>query len=270
MNKELLTAYRHHREKRRRATEALSLARKDVAAKTPRYAGGQQYKRNNQFTIGGHTLEWMEQPANFGLRFVGYADEVCKRNYAYNGEIDHTGWYSDDMQYQTLRGAVFQLPARNGQSVYVAGYVEQENRKPINGDSAAIDLSRLFYGEPSEDGASYITAAREAARAADAIAERVAEKEREYAEVWRKGSDYAELGEEVAAARKSCLALIAEIKAQGKAFSPAICDTLKAHVSSYVRDIQKAREKRESLKSDCYHWQYAAFNEGAGETVFPS
>jgi hypothetical protein len=282
MEQELINAYKWQRERsnnaklhqRRSAVaawSALKQARLDVLSKTSRYPGNQQFKRNKPFESGGYKLEWMEQPEHFGLRFVGYADEIATRNYGYGGGIDHTGWYTrHEDYYETLRGAVFQLPARNGRPVYVAGYVEMEGDKPINGNSAAICLSSIVYGEESheKEHISYDEAARECARVADSIAKEVAETQREYDEAWQNGQRYSDLGEEVAEMRKHCLALIKEIKAQGKAFAPAICETLKAHVSSYVRDIQEAREKREKLKDAVYNWQYAAFNEGAGEKVF--
>ncbi len=49
------------------------------------------------------------------LRSVGFADELVR--------IRHTGWFTDrEFQDETMRGVVYQLPAHNGASRYVAGY----------------------------------------------------------------------------------------------------------------------------------------------------
>lgn len=47
------------------------------------------------------------------FRSVGYADEIVR--------IDHKGWYTDSFQDDTMRGVVYQLPARNGKEQFLAG-----------------------------------------------------------------------------------------------------------------------------------------------------
>lgn len=105
-----------------------------------------------------------------GWRDVGDAQDIVR--------IGHTGWYSDAFQDALYVGHVWQLPARGGSPVYVAGYVEKEGRKDDSRGSGYVVLEcahdRLETYDEKED----------AARAGDALAERNAEREREYSERW--------------------------------------------------------------------------------------
>jgi hypothetical protein len=80
-----------------------------------------------------HRYEWMgtpEQGPRFsedgrhaylptvaldGLRDVGHADDILPRS------ISHRGWFADANQDETYRGHVWQLPARKGEPVNIAG-----------------------------------------------------------------------------------------------------------------------------------------------------
>lgn len=101
------------------------------------------------------------------FRFVGFADEV--------GPIDHTGWFGDDegTGFHTCRGVVYQIPARNGEPVYLAGYEWGES---AHGKRFASGGGSIEYGGRGDTYESK----EEAARAADSLAEYAAEREREY------------------------------------------------------------------------------------------
>src|SRR5690554_4252161 len=90
---------------------------------------------------GRQTSErWCEDTAAAGLRFVGFADELVQF-----GAIDHKGWYTDPDGFgEVYRGAVWQLPARNGQCLYVAGFVD-----PCNEGAALIDFDPIC-GTPGD------------------------------------------------------------------------------------------------------------------------
>lgn len=193
---------------------------------------------------------WIEA-AGAGLRFVGYADELNARG------IQHKGWYTDeDGMGETLRGVVYALPARNGQRVYAYGYAD-----PCNEGCAYLVFDTRYNDD--ETGAAY---------AADRIAEKHAEREREYNEAFHAGVMYGEACETIKRERVQCLGLLAAMrieKARGAA--PAICDVLRAQVQRHIAAIRQARREREKLKDDfSAAWRkdtYSAFNEGAGETV---
>jgi len=89
-----------------------------------------------------------------------WADEVD------GARIDHTGWFCDDYQSETIRGIVVRLP--HGR--YLAGWSMGE-------------------GMASEVGGTLYTDETEAARAADSEAEAAAERERDYQEEQRRLQD---------------------------------------------------------------------------------
>lgn len=99
------------------------------------------------------------------FRFVGFADEVAR--------IDHTGWFGDDegTGFHTCRGVVYQIPARNGEPVYLAGCEWGDGTgKWFTSGGGCIE-----YGGRGDTYESK----EEAASAADSLAERAAEDERD-------------------------------------------------------------------------------------------
>lgn len=109
-----------------------------------------QYRRD----VRGY--RWVEDVSK-GLRVTGEAHKIIR--------LDHTGYFTDNYQEETVWGMVYQLPARHGKPRYVPGVND-----PNNEDSACLDFSELY--EDKED----------AARDADRMAEVWAEDEREYKE----------------------------------------------------------------------------------------
>ncbi|RWE37433.1 hypothetical protein [Mesorhizobium sp.] len=210
---------------------------------------------------GAKAMRWIENPSACGLRFVGYAHDLARLN--------HTGWFVDNDQNETIKGVVFQLSARDGKPLFVSGYED------ANGNGYSLDFDDIETGASGED---CDDAKRDAARYADQIAEWIAEDEREYSAAWQAGSRFAELGDEIKADRKLALELLAERRAardDGKAF-PAICATIRQRVESILETIGEARAERRKLSEGDFvsdwlpGWNtreqrlVEAFNEGAG------
>lgn len=105
-------------------------------------------------SFGNRGARWVENVED-GLRFVDNADKIVR--------LSHTGWYTDNYQSETIKGQVYQLPARHGKTQYVPAVNDPNN------DNSAI----LYFGDVTED-------KEDAARLADRHAERNAEEEREY------------------------------------------------------------------------------------------
>lgn len=197
------------------------------------------------------TERWIENTSRAGLRFVGYADELAGARGWFRG-IDHAGWYLDGEfpdSSETYRGAVWQLPARGGCAVYVGGYSD-----PFNDGAALIDFEPI-HGERvdyyDDDG----DAKREAAHAADSIAARDAETEREYRYRWNAAQRVRDLREDIAAERERHSLLVAGLResrrvhaAKGIEPPALLCAELFDRLESIrerVRDL--AREIRETV-----------------------
>jgi hypothetical protein len=93
-----------------------------------------------------------------GLRYQ-YCDEIAS--------IDHTGWFTDEHgDGDKIRGVVFRLPNNRG---FLAGWTMGE------GMASGLETDHVYDDE------------RDAAYAADSIAENLAEKERAYQESQNEG-----------------------------------------------------------------------------------
>lgn len=282
----LLSAYRHYRANKAKAIDAIAWARRDVAEGKTRYASSSWRKPcgNNPICDG---KQWLEKPT---IRFVGYADELAK--------INHNGWYVDNDCHETIRGVVYQLPARDGKARFVAGHSDAWN------DGAAyIDWSTIYESDFESEmrdalrtmgkayhtperlkpgywaEAAHETARKEAARAADEFARIESEHMREYNAAWQAGCRYADLADEIAGSRDTIKRLLAERKAAraaGLSGFDEICATIRRVVSNALGDIQEAREMRQKLRDGEYIDELLpgfysgdkrlldAFNDGAG------
>ncbi len=196
-------------------------------------------------------------PDNDGARFVDNLDAAGPRLVDYADKrirLSHKGWYCDTLQIDTCRGAILQLAGKNGRPRYLAAYQESAN------DGYRVDVRAGVFGEE-----------REAAFAADAFARIAAEHARDYDAAWQAGARYSELGENIREDRRAALALIGEIRAAGRAFSPAICATLRMRLEQLRWRIARYREERGKLR-EAGPWFVrefgAAFNDGAGEAVY--
>lgn len=236
----LVSAFRYWRKSGFKAAVALRLAREDATASRRRYPRRIGAMGAPVFKIGSDKCFWCEAPDEY-LRRVGFADEVSRA-------IRHNGWFLDDsVRYETARGVVFQLPAKNGNERFMYGV-----DGPFSDGPAILSLD---IASDKED----------AARRADALAERYAENERERNEAYRAADRYAELGEEAAAARRRCLGLIREAKAHYATLrglsrvKAVIC----AHVNFYRTDIANARSERARLLRE--YGRHDAFKETVSE-----
>ena len=147
---------------------------------------------------------WIENTRSIGLRFVCYADKELRY-------IDHTGYFGDHFQDQILRGAVWQLPARDGSPVYVYGYED-----PNNASAALVDF------DMTDD-------KREAAKRADHTAGRAAEESREFYAKDAAERDIEAAREEIHRNNRDALELIKGIKQAGQ-FTPAVCGALRSEL----------------------------------------
>ena len=296
----LQTAFRFHLQRAprypaaSRSALALQLARQDVATGKRRYPGpvkpfpavawAEPVRVGNlpfpQYSKRGMAYVQDNEPS--GLRYVGRVQAECGGRNGMWDSHDMSGWYSRPDDYDsTVYGVVYQLPARDGQSRFVAGYKFSEND-----GGPVLDLGKVYT---SESGGTWGSAqdddaAQDAARAADSMAKAAAEEEREYQTAWRAGSDYAQERETVTETRASLRKLLSERRAAMR--NPAItdsgyfalCDAIRAQVRSMLGDIYKARETMRKLASgeseELYFWTgekrlQDAFCEGAGLDAFP-
>jgi hypothetical protein len=251
LNQKLIDAFKYSRgfTGRTSARRALELARMDVSANRNRYPrqhfgmrGGTDWK------IGSDTVFFCEQPDDY-LRRVGFVDEIPSESHYRGKMVDHKGWYlrDDDCGGEVARGVVFQLPAHKGKCRYLSAVADPHNNGP------AI-LSLELFDE-----------LREAARNADSLAEKYAEKERDYNRAWEAGQRYSDLGAEIAEERKATLALIREAKSQCATLRdmPATRKVIESAIRDYLRETESARDKRAELISE--YGNCEAFNEGRDE-----
>lgn len=189
------------------------------------HASGPHYTGDGRMVCDERTLS--------GLRDCGAVDELFPRLF------EHRGWFADDFQDETWRGRVWQLPARNGECLYLAGYT-----RPNAGD-AVISL-HVFREDNPGDRWDTRTNTRDAAIRADEMAERDAEESREYSERWSKASghdsDRKEARETLAAARQEARETIAAWRLQQKTgpLVDSVCAMLRQRVHAARADMREA------------------------------
>ena len=127
---------------------------------------GPHYTGDGRMVCNNRTLS--------GLRDCGTVDELFPRLF------NHKGWFADHFQNEVWRGRVWQLPARNGECLYLAGYTRP------NADDAVLGLRIFREDNPGNRCGTRVNA--RAAASADSMAERDAEDSREYSERWSEAS----------------------------------------------------------------------------------
>lgn len=199
-----------------------------------------------------------------------------------DGGPDHTGWY-DNPHGESFKdgtglciGIVARLRGRNGMARLVAGY-----RFGGHDDSGTFDLTTV-YESPVDSSWDSPDCERDAARAADSMAEAAAEREKEYKSAWGAGQAWAERGERLAEIRQDLRAILAERReamARGIAGLAALCDAIRARVDSLLAERAELMAERAELAEgdDSTFYFYAgesrlqdAFCESAGLDGFPS
>jgi hypothetical protein len=257
MEQALLDHYKNRRGDAIKACNAIKAARVDME-KTPKTYGATWHWKRGAHNVtrqekkhSSDNYAWIENTNSAGLRFVGYCDEICSGH-----AIDHKGWFINEFEDETYRGAVWQLPGRKGVARFIAGYQD-----PNNDGAAFVSLDIVSFAPAvcmSRSGQDIANdeAKRDAARQADSIAMCNAERERGYNEGWQAGARWADLGEQIATERRETLELLSEMKAERKAreaTAPTICATLRKVVARSIRDIAKMRKERADLFDNYGH-----------------
>lgn len=282
----LLDCYAFHRAlfPRLAARLALKCARTDVALGVTRYPA---YTLPHGRPWGGVSwqpdsrgLAHVENPERHGFRLVGRVESEPGYRNGYFQTRGFGGWFTrPDGDYSNRDGdglawgVVYMLPGRKGATRFVAGY-------QFGGTDGGptLDLSRVYseamggdwgYCAPTD-----LDASRDAARAANAMAESAAEDERAYQTAWAAGSQWADLGEQIRDAGKALNAMAKECKA-ARALAdkfPAMRAAIAGSYADLLADIRRMRAERAKLKAGDAEGLYfypdakltAAFNEAAG------
>lgn len=236
MHDKLLNEYRANRRKGCSPRIAISKARKAILEGQTTPIGYSHCYGRSEITRQPlrPSYAFVEDMAANGFRFYKHCDELARIG------IKHTGWYVDEHQEEKYRGGVWLLPARNGKSIFIAGYVD-----PHNEGAAFIELTPIIDDEI------------QAAYRADSIAEREAENEREYQEVSSAHFRYNELADEIKTERRDLLDLLCELKVLRSGLPPmkenAICKALRKQVANARYAIRTLQEQRAKILSDYGH-----------------
>ena len=177
--------------------------------------------------------QWFEDYESAGLYLLDYCDQIAR--------IDHNGWFVDNYQYDTIRGAVFVVNGRDprGGVTLVAGYEDHNNPGAALLDwtsTASVDAK----GEPLDMcGLHGTDEAADVARWADQLAESDAEEMREDDAKYRAEEAIHDLKDDMETARKELRALLAELRDVCPALGQA------PHVIAALRhSIGELREQR--------------------------
>ena len=263
----------------RHAEFALIAARADIANGKTRYPAPVKPYRAACWQPDQPGLAYVEKPANAGLRFVGRVMAECGGRNGIWDNSDSSGWYTSPYGESDMlcHGVVYQLPGRNGESRFVAGYQFTDCE-----GGPTLDLRRI-YAEPRGFGyasAFETDAARDAAYAADSMAKRAAETEREYQAALQAGARYSDESSDLQAIRQEVLGILAERRAlKGTTGYPALCKAITARVRDLLDDMAERREKMHELAGGMFgdlafytgdKRLQDAFCEGASLDSFPA
>lgn len=212
----------------------------------------------------GPGLVYFEKPGEV-FRNIKPAHEVGGR---YNRLDIPRGYYGDNDSGNLCVAYVVQLRGRNGEAFFLPGFRFEES------DDSGLTIDTRGRAFESAKGDNWEQAEREAARAADSLAESHAEQEREYDSAWQAGRQWAELKEEEEGQRTQALAILAERRAArglNPAAFPSICEALRGQIKKACRRIAKSRKERAELVDSIYRESHkAAFCDGAELAAFPS
>jgi hypothetical protein len=242
LNSKLIDAFKYHRgfTGRTSARRALELARMDVSANRDRYPckhfgmrGGADWK------LGSDTVFFCEDTATYLRNERDALQIIAEQSYH---RPRHTGYYlsPDNWTGEIARGVIFQLPGKNHAPRYISGIADTWS----GAKHAAIISPEIFDDET------------DAARNADALADRYAEHERDYQEAWQAGQRFAELGAEIAEERKSALATLAKYRTH----KPEFETERRELIAAYLETRETLSDKRDELESN--FGRCDAFNEG--------
>lgn len=186
--------------------------------------GEKQDEQTRAKVITRDRYRWVENVTD-GLRKVGDADDLVRLN--------HTGWYTDNWQDETVKGEVYQMPARDGKPVYIPAVND-----PCNDDCACLDFTSTT--DDKED----------AARWADSMAESWAEREREYRAEEDRKAKLEEIEDEIKSTYQGFRELAREIRAEcGKLQGVKVVrELVKREWQRTKADIHKLRAEQKRVE----------------------
>lgn len=190
------------------------------------------YGFNRTFAPGGiiRDSDGTAHTSNVGtlsLRFVGLAGKILPR-------LDHTGWYIDRFQDETISGVVYRLPSGRG---FLAGYTD-----PWNSEKDGSGPCNLEF----ETHATETEAARRADRLAELRAEFLREDSlREEAKVRAE-----DLTQRVADIREEIRELIRGIRES--ILAPSVCRTMRDRIRALRAESREARREASAMLANPY------------------
>lgn len=172
-----------------------------------------------------------------GFRFIKKVGELLNLRY--------TGWYTDHDFGETAIGTVSVL--RLGKWAYaVPGYTHSSmDTDTLRFDDAQRILAKDAWSESGDKFAvteAFEDIMRDVAHTADHLAQKYAEDCKEGETEALAESRIEQFRDDIATAREAIKELIQEIKQHGKAFSPAICNTLRKKIEEEWQCVQNWRE----------------------------
>ena len=214
----------------------------------------------------GDNERWCEDPAALGMRWIGWSDELLSGR-AY----DHRGWYTEDDGWsgEVMRGCVWQLTGRKGASRYLAGYRHGSTNRngrwtdaAYNSDNGAtvLDVATVYIA-PSGDEDSYYhsrggdasDAIRDAAIAADGMAESNAERERDYQRAWQLARQWDEERDSLRTTRQAIADHCRLLRDARKHKSALDIAALRPGLESLCNDYDETQETMNNLESDFWY-----------------
>lgn len=147
--------------------------------------------------------------------------------------MKHTGWYADNWHDDLMRGAVCKMRTSRGIYYIPATYC-------TGWDGTIHYMNDAVLVSKGGDEYDHDQAIREAARSADHWAEREADEAREYHAKDQAEQKIEAAREEIHDINQRALALIREIKAAGKSYTPAVCDAIRATLQGAVDKRRRA------------------------------
>ena len=153
-------------------------------------------------------------------------------------KLGYTGWYSDNFQDETCHGIVVQLPARNGEPVYLYGVND-----PNNDNTGMIAWRKCEWTSDKE----------EAARWADDMAKYYAESNRESAAKEQAKVNIEEARERIVEIRTELRVLSAEVRSQRPHLTPPICTVIRRKMKQLRHESHKCWKRITKLEDN--YWE---------------
>lgn len=177
------------------------------------------------------TYRWIENVSD-GLREVGKASDIVRLN--------HTAWFTDNYQDETIYGIVYQLPARNGKPQYVPAVNDA-----CNENCALVDFSSVT--DEKED----------AARWADSMAEYQAEASREDQAQEDAKQRLEDIAEEIKTTYADYRKTIRELRANPSVLTvDVVRKMVRAEWKNVKSQIHKLRKQAEKIERDGIDYGY--------------